>query len=76
MGRNDPTSAVQATRTIENKWLVKAGLFEGERVIVEGLQKVRPGMQVTVTGPATGQSGQAGEQAEDPVAADGSGSQE
>jgi membrane fusion protein (multidrug efflux system) len=31
-----------------DKWLVSAGLSPGEQVIVEGLQKVRPGMAVKV----------------------------
>jgi len=31
-----------------NQWIVKKGLNKGERVIAEGLQKVRPGMQVKV----------------------------
>lgn len=30
-------------RTIGDKWLVVGGLAEGDRLIVEGLQKVRPG---------------------------------
>lgn len=34
---------VKADRTVGDKWLVTAGLKPGERVIVEGLQKVRPG---------------------------------
>jgi membrane fusion protein (multidrug efflux system) len=33
---------------IGDKWLVISGLAEGDRVIVEGLQKVRPGMSVRV----------------------------
>jgi len=40
---------------IGNKWLVTSGLVEGERVIVEGLQKVKPGVAATVAAaePAT-----------------------
>ena len=34
---------VQASRTIGDQWLVDAGLAAGDRVIVEGLQKVQPG---------------------------------
>jgi len=34
---------VQASRTIGDQWLVDGGLAAGDRVIVEGLQKVRPG---------------------------------
>jgi len=33
-------------RTIGDKWLVSAGLAPGDRVIVEGMQKVRPGSSV------------------------------
>ncbi len=33
-------------RAIGDKWLVTSGLFAGDRVIVEGLQRVRPGVQV------------------------------
>ena len=31
---------------VGNQWIVEKGLKQGERVIVEGSQKVRPGMQV------------------------------
>ena len=34
---------IVAPRTVGNRWLVSEGLAEGDRVIVEGLQKVRPG---------------------------------
>jgi membrane fusion protein (multidrug efflux system) len=46
---------VAATRPIElgslqgSDWIVLDGLKAGERVIVDGLQKVRPGQPVTVT---------------------------
>jgi len=33
----------------ENLWVILEGLKPGERVVVEGLQKVRPGMPVTAT---------------------------
>lgn len=33
-------------RAIGNSWLVTEGLAAGERVIVEGAQKVRPGVSV------------------------------
>ena len=33
----------------QQQWIVNKGLEKGERVIAEGLQKVRPGMQVKVT---------------------------
>jgi membrane fusion protein (multidrug efflux system) len=35
-------------RTIGGDWVVRQGLAAGERVIVEGLQKARPGIQVRV----------------------------
>jgi membrane fusion protein (multidrug efflux system) len=35
-------------RAIGDKWLVSAGLASGDRVIVEGMQKVRPGAAVKV----------------------------
>jgi len=37
---------VTATRVIGNDWLIGAGLHPGERVILDGLQKVRPGDHV------------------------------
>jgi len=37
---------VQATRAVGNQWLVDSGLAAGDRVIIEGLQKVQPGMPV------------------------------
>lgn len=47
-------------RAIGDKWLVTGGLSEGDRVIVEGMQKVRPGDRVKAVpfekagGPAAG----------------------
>ncbi|MFC6635728.1 efflux RND transporter periplasmic adaptor subunit [Microbulbifer taiwanensis] len=38
--------SVQVSRTIGDKWLVEGGLEAGDRVIVEGLQKIRPGAPV------------------------------
>ena len=37
---------VRVSRTIGDQWLVEEGLSAGDRVIVEGLQKVQPGMAV------------------------------
>jgi membrane fusion protein (multidrug efflux system) len=37
---------ISVSRTVGDKWLVTGGLKAGERVIVEGLQKVRPGAAV------------------------------
>jgi membrane fusion protein (multidrug efflux system) len=33
-------------RAIGDKWLVSTGIKQGDRVIVEGMQKVRPGSSV------------------------------
>lgn len=40
------TRNITATQAIGDKWLVTKGLKDGDRVIVTGLQKVRPGAQV------------------------------
>jgi membrane fusion protein (multidrug efflux system) len=52
----DPNGKVQPRmlaldRAIADKWLVTSGLAAGDRVIVEGLQKVRPGATVKVASP-------------------------
>lgn len=39
---------LQTNRTIGSNWLVTAGLNAGEQLIVEGLQKIRPGVPVQV----------------------------
>ncbi len=39
---------LQTGGTIGDKWLVKSGLVAGDRVIVEGLQKVKPGAPAVV----------------------------
>ncbi|MBN2887081.1 MAG: efflux RND transporter periplasmic adaptor subunit [Chromatiaceae bacterium] len=36
-------------RAVGNHWLIDAGLEAGDRLIVEGVQKVRPGAQVRIT---------------------------
>jgi membrane fusion protein (multidrug efflux system) len=38
---------IQVVRTVGDDWLVSEGLQAGDRVILEGLQKARPGTQVT-----------------------------
>lgn len=40
---------VKVSRTLGNKWLVESGLSAGERIIIEGVQKARPGAPVQVT---------------------------
>lgn len=37
---------VTTGQTLGSDWIITAGLEEGERVIIEGLQKVRPGVEV------------------------------
>ena len=37
---------IKVVRTVGDKWLVSEGLKAGDRVILEGLQKARPGTQV------------------------------
>jgi membrane fusion protein (multidrug efflux system) len=39
---------VKTERTLGDKWVVSEGLAPGERVIVEGLQRVRPGVPVQI----------------------------
>jgi len=43
-------------RAIGDKWLVSSGLAAGDRVIVEGLQHVRPGMPVKITSSKEGKT--------------------
>jgi len=40
---------VKVSRAIGDKWLVEEGLAAGDRVIIEGLQKIRPGAPVQAT---------------------------
>lgn len=40
-----PVRSLQA-KAIGDKWLVTEGLKAGDRVVISGLQKVRPGVQV------------------------------
>ena len=44
---------IKTDRNIGNSWLVTDGLKAGDRVIVEGLQKVRPGATVQVAAAGT-----------------------
>ena len=59
-------------RSIGDAWLVTKGLAKGDRVIVEGLQKVRPGAPVTVVAPKS--MAQAGSGSNPSIAPTGSGS--
>jgi membrane fusion protein (multidrug efflux system) len=51
VGRDGKVEArtVHVSRVIGNRWLVDDGLVAGDRLIVEGLQKIEPGMPVDVT---------------------------
>lgn len=40
---------VKVSRTVGDRWLVDDGLVAGDKVIVEGLQKIGPGMPVNAT---------------------------
>lgn len=48
VGADDTVEArpIKAERSIGDQWVVTEGLVAGERIIVEGLQKVRPGAKV------------------------------
>jgi len=56
VGADDTVEArtVDVSNTIGDRWLVRAGLAAGDRVIVEGLQKIRPGARVQATVVDTG----------------------
>ena len=49
VGRDNKVSIRPATlgETVDQDWIILEGVKPGERVVVEGVQKVRPGMQVT-----------------------------
>jgi membrane fusion protein (multidrug efflux system) len=47
---------ISTGQQVETDFIVEDGLQEGESVIVEGLQRVRPGVPVKAVG-ATGQGG-------------------
>ena len=48
IGQGDKAEArpVVMGERLNNRWLVQSGLLAGERIVVEGLQKVRPGVVV------------------------------
>ncbi|MGB7389210.1 MAG: efflux RND transporter periplasmic adaptor subunit [Pseudomonas neustonica] len=48
---------VETERTVGNRWLINSGLNDGDRLITEGLQFVKPGAEVSVA-PATNVSEQ------------------
>lgn len=61
---------VKVSRAIADKWLVEDGLAAGDRVIVAGLQKIKPGAPVKpVEAPAKAAPAQPGAPAAQPAAA-------
>ena len=54
---------ITATRVIGNDWLIDDGLRAGERVILDGLQKMRPGTEVKPVEISAEQSNAGGEAA-------------
>jgi membrane fusion protein (multidrug efflux system) len=52
---------LKTDRAIGNNWLVAEGLADGDRLVVSGVQKARPGNRVTVNEIATGASAPAPE---------------
>ncbi len=40
---------IKADRAIGADWLVQSGLHDGDRLITEGLQQIKPGEEVTIT---------------------------
>jgi membrane fusion protein (multidrug efflux system) len=50
VGANDKVEkrAVELDRALGDQWLVRRGLSAGDRLIVAGLQKLKPGMPVAV----------------------------
>jgi membrane fusion protein (multidrug efflux system) len=38
---------VKASERVGNLWVIDSGIKPGEKVIVEGIQRVRPGIQVS-----------------------------
>jgi membrane fusion protein (multidrug efflux system) len=45
---------VTVSQTVGDQWLVESGLAAGDKVIVEGLQKIRPGALVQASEMRTG----------------------
>jgi len=60
IGKDDKVEVrnITATQAIGDKWLVTEGLKDGDRVIVTGLQKVKPGVQVKAQEIAADDKGQ------------------
>jgi membrane fusion protein (multidrug efflux system) len=46
---------VKADRAIQGEWLITAGLAPGDRVVLDGLQKIKPGVEVKPVPAAIGE---------------------
>jgi membrane fusion protein (multidrug efflux system) len=57
--------AVKLDREVNSNWVVRDGLNEGDRVIVDGVMRVRPGAPVKASPYAPKQAGQPGAKAAD-----------
>jgi membrane fusion protein, multidrug efflux system len=67
---------LELDRAIGDKWLVTSGLTAGDRLIVEGMQKARPGVRiraVPLSGKAAGASGPVEKQPTPPAQGKGGG---
>lgn len=62
---------LETARTVGSDWLVRSGLQAGDRVIVEGGQKVQPGMPVRATEAAPRPEGVGGAGTPAPAATEG-----
>ena len=51
-GNKVESRVIQANTAWKNKWVVASGLKEGERIVLEGLQKAQPGAVVKPVEPA------------------------
>lgn len=57
---------IKVSRAIGDRWLVEDGLAAGDRVIVEGLQKIAPGMPVEATERGASEASAPAAEARDP----------
>ena len=51
---------VQVGTSYQQQWVIKEGLKQGGRVIVEGVQKIKPGMVVKLEDSSAENKGQTG----------------
>ncbi len=59
---------VKVSRAIGDKWLVESGLAAGDKLIVEGLQKIKPGAQVQASEQGAAPQAASGQAAAKPAA--------